>query len=550
MLASLIGLRHICFMISDPPHDADQASFASSPPPLHFNMARYCLAHSAEKYPEKTALTVIADGTSLSQQQSWSYCDVEALVLDYAALFRRKGLEPGSFVLLRLGNEPVFAFLFFAAIAAGLVPVPISAQFKQQDIARIIKDVDPDAVIISDQFEQEISALTESGNFTVLSLTQLEQQLSHNPAQREYHNSLAHDPAYLIYTSGTSAQPKGVLHAQRSAWGRRPMYRDWYDICASDIVLHAGAFNWTYTLGVGLTDPWANGASSIIFIGEKTPQIWPRLIAHYSVTLFAAVPSLYRQILKYTPPEELVMPSLRHGLCAGEALPTEVADTWYGATQTRLYQALGMSELSTYISFSPHIPLKPKASGKAQTGRQVDILPQNPDDGDAPLPPHQTGLLAVHRSDPGLMLGYWKRPDEERAVYRGAWFCGGDLAYKDEDGYIFHAGRANDLMNAFGYRVAPQEVEDILRRHSLVQDIAVAELAVAKDVEVIAAFIIAASGKTKQDEIEQSLRGYAAENLADYKQPRAYFFIDSLPQTANGKITRSSLRERYGYRPA
>src|SRR3546814_4360 len=134
----------------------------------------------------------------------------------------------------------------------------------------------------------------------------------------DYTDTAADDPAFLVYTSGTSGKPKGVLHAQRSAWGRRPMYQGWYGISESDTVLHAGAFNWTYTLGVGLTDPWANGATTVLYSGEKDVQVWPKLLERTGATLFAAVPTLYRQILHYCDLSKHDLSALRHGRTAGE----------------------------------------------------------------------------------------------------------------------------------------------------------------------------------------------------------------------------------------
>jgi acyl-coenzyme A synthetase/AMP-(fatty) acid ligase len=124
-------------------------------------------------------------------------------------------------------------------------------------------------------------------------------RLSRDAEPRPYAETSAEDPAFLIYTSGTIGQPKGVLHGHRSAWGRRPMYQGWYGIGETDIVLHAGAFNWTYTLGVGMIDPWANGATAVLYKGSPDPSVWPALIERFSVTIFATVPSLYRRILKY-----------------------------------------------------------------------------------------------------------------------------------------------------------------------------------------------------------------------------------------------------------
>jgi acyl-coenzyme A synthetase/AMP-(fatty) acid ligase len=301
-------------------------------------------------------------------------------------------------------------------------------------------------------------------------------------------------------------------------------------------MLHAGAFNWTFTLGVGLTDPWANGATAIVCTGDKRPELWPGLIAATGATLFAAVPGVYRQILKYARPEPQALGRLRHGLMAGETPPPGLIEDWTAATGRPLYEALGMSEISTYISTGPSVPHRPGSVGKAQPGRRVAILPVT--GGDEPLSPRSEGLIAVHRSDPGLMLGYWRRPEEEAQVFRGKWFVGGDLGSIDDDGYVTHLGRSNELMNACGYRVSPQEVEAALARCPGVSEVACTEIRVRSDVSVIAAFVVRAEG-TEPD--AAAIKTFAAEHLAAYKVPREVFFIDRIPRTANGKVQRKAL---------
>jgi acyl-coenzyme A synthetase/AMP-(fatty) acid ligase len=199
-----------------------------------------------------------------------------------------------------------------------------------------------------------------------------------------------------------------------------------------------------------------------------------------------------------------------------------------------------MSEMSTFISSSPSVPPKPGVVGKPQTGREVVILPN--EGGTRPLPAGESGLIAVHRTDPGLMLGYWKRPDEEALVMRGDWFCGGDLGVMDDEGYITHLGRNDDLMNAQGYRVSPLEVEQVLGDHSDVAEVAVTELQVAENVSVIGAFVVLEDG-AKAD--SQTLQDLAGSRLASYKCPREFVFVDHLPRTANGKVKRAELRRAY-----
>ncbi|WP_034430045.1 AMP-binding protein, partial [Candidatus Contendibacter odensensis] len=311
-----------------------------------------------------------------------------------------------------------------------------------------------------------------------------------------------------------------------------------YGITPDDVMLHAGAFNWTYTLGVGLTDPWANGATAVLYNGPHDVTVWPILMEKFQATLFAAVPGLYRQMLKYNDLSAFDLSSLRHGLTAGEALSVALLEQWRTATGKELYEALGMSECSTYISATPGQPIKVGSPGKSQPGRCVAVLPVA--GGEQPLPPGETGLLAVHRSDPGLMLGYWNRPDEEDLVYRGDWFIGGDLAQFDADGYLHYHGRNDDVMNAMGYRVSPLEVEQCLSRHPAVAEVAVTELAVREGVTVIAAFVV----PFDPDEIDAApLLAHAHVHLAAYKCPREIIFTDTLPRTVNGKVRRRDLAQ-------
>jgi acyl-coenzyme A synthetase/AMP-(fatty) acid ligase len=360
------------------------------------------------------------------------------------------------------------------------------------------------------------------------------------PPRDGYAATDAEDPAHLVYTSGTSGRPKGVLHAQRVALGRAPMHDHWIGLTSDDVLLHAGALNWTYTLGVGLLDPWSRGAGTVLYNGPRDPGVWPALIARHRATIFAAVPGIYRQILKYADLARHDLSSLRHGLAAGEPLPAALLGQWREATGLDIYEAFGMSEISTYISSGPGTPVRPGSPGRPQPGRRVAVLPV--EGGHEPLPSGETGLLAVHRSDPGLMLGYWNRPEEEEAALRGEWFLGGDLAAIDADGYVRYAGRNDDVMNAGGYRVSPMEVEAALADHPAVAEVAVAEVPVREDgVTAVAAFVVPRQGAAPDAD---AILAHAAERLAAYKRPRLVVLVPELPRSANGKVIRRALRDR------
>ena len=492
--------------------------------PARLNLAQVCLERQAQQTPDKIAL-IVTTGDNANNER-WTYAQLDRAVRSVGAGLLALGLKPRDRVLLRLPDSANYALLFFGAIAAGLVPVPISARLTVSDAAFLATDTDAAAVI---------GAILPGSGALLLDAAAVE-QLKQAVPMSFYADTAADDPAYMIYTSGTGSRPKGVLHAHRVVMGRAPMRQDWQAIGPDDVMLHAGAFNWSYTLGVGLLDPWAAGATAVLYAGTKAATVWPALIRSSGATLFAAVPSLYRQILKYSALNSADFSRLRHCLAAGEAMSPAIYSGWLAATGCQIYEAFGMSECSSFISSGPDVPVRPGSAGKPQIGRQVAVLPR--DAGTDPLPMGQVGLLAIHRSESGLMLGYWRRPEEDAATRRGDWFIGGDLAEFDADGYLWHRGRADDTMNAGGYRVSPVEVEAALADCPGIAELAVTEVQVRPDVTIIAAFAVrsAASNVTEGDILR-----HAQHRLAAYKQPKPVHFVEALPRSANGKLLRRAL---------
>ncbi|MEM9634444.1 MAG: class I adenylate-forming enzyme family protein [Pseudomonadota bacterium] len=492
------------------------------------NLAHYCLANAAPA-PEKTALEVVGAGGQVLEE--WTFGQINDTILAIASGLKASGLQPGDRVLLRIGHSSDFPLLFFGAIAGGFVPIPTSAQLTIAEVSSILEDSAARLVL-----HDGVTVVPEDAGVPMLGPDGIESLKKSVPG--EFAHTGDNDPAFLIYTSGTSGKPKGVLHAQRAAAARQPMYQGWYGITPADRLLHAGAFNWTYTLGVGLMDPWANGATSIVYDGPRDPDVWPQIIEASRASLFAAVPSLYRRMLKYGRVSPSSFPMLRHGLTAGEALPAGLYQEWKDRTGRELFEALGMSEISTYLSSGPNVAVRPGSPGKPQKGRKIAILSEESDTA-LPARRNEVGLLAVHRDEPGLMLGYWNRPEETREAFRGDWFLTGDRAREDEEGYYWYQGRVDDLMNSFGYRVAPEEVERALSAHPGVQEIAVTEVSVRAGVSLITAFVV----PQDMDTFDVSeLDAFAVENLAEYKRPKDYRIVDQLPRTPSGKVRRKALR--------
>jgi acyl-coenzyme A synthetase/AMP-(fatty) acid ligase len=493
--------------------------FDFGPPPAcpaPFNMAAHVLRR-ADDIPDKIALCVLG-------HEEWRYGALKSAVLGTATGLLRAGARPGDRVLMRLGNTVDFPLAYLGALAAGLVPVPTASALTIGEVAPIIATLDP-ALILHD------AQVPCPDDPRTLALDQLRAMRDLPPA--DWHMGDPERPGYIIYTSGTSGVPRAVVHAHRAIWARQMMFEGWYGLHAADRLLHAGAFNWTYTLGTGLMDPWTMGATALIPAAGTAATDLAALAAAHRATIFAAAPGVYRQLLNQS--SLPAMPDLRHGLSAGEKLPQATCARWHSATGTAVYEAYGMSECSTFISASPAHPVAPGVLGRPQQGRRVALLDEN---GSVPL--GEEGTIAVHRSDPGLMLGYLDAPLETAAKMRGEWFLTGDQGSMDRDHQITYLGRNDDMMNAGGFRVSPVEVEACLARLDEITAVGVAEVAIKPDVTVIAAFYTAA-----QPLDEDVLRRYAEDHMARYKQPRLYVHLPALPMGANGKILRRALRQNF-----
>lgn len=501
--------------------------FGPHPPcPDPFNLAEYVLT-GAGADPGKCALTIV--GEPDAPVQRLTYGEMKHRVLGAAAGLADNGLGAGDRVILRIGHEIDFPILFLAAAAIGAVPVPTSPMLSAHEARLIAAETEALFIIAAPDAQIDAAPCPQYAPNDLASTR-----------QAGFAATNANDLAYIIYTSGSSGRPKGVAHAHRAVWARRMMWDGWYGLTADDVMLHAGAFNWTYTLGAGLMDPWAIGASTLIYNGPRDPGVWSKLTADHGATIFAAAPGVYRQYLK-SGADPTGFAGLKHGLAAGETLSPEARATWDDMVGKPIFEALGMTEVSTFLSSSPSSLHRAGTAGRPQPGRQVALLP--PDGGDAPVPLGEPGVISVHGSDPGLMLGYWRDDAQTKASMRGDWFLTGDVGRMDADGYITFLGRNDDMMNALGYRVAPEEVEAALVAHPAIQAAAAVELKVRSDLSLIAAFVECKSDRPTEDD----LTTFAASRLADYKVPKLWRFIDALPRNPNGKLQRRKLREAHDF---
>lgn len=479
--------------------------------PDRLNLAHYALWSNGAAN-DKVALVVL--GPDFTQELTFG--QLRDAVLKTAGGLCQAGLRPGQKVLMRLGNTPDFPIVYLGAIAAGLIAVPTAASLGEDEITKITARLQPDAIVAAPGI-----ALPRSDDPVLSPQTLSEAKPLEQPA-----DTRANDPAYIVFTSGTSGIPTGVIHAHRAILARQMMTQGWYALTAEDRMLHAGAFNWTYTLGTGLLDPWALGATALVLAPGTAPDALPDLALRHNATMIAGAPGIFRRLLKSPMP---ALPKLRHALAAGEKLPQSLRESWRNATGTNIHEAFGQSECSTFISGSPDRPAPADTLGYAQPGRAIAILGP-----DGPVPRGEVGAIAIHQSDPGLMLDYLG--DDAATRTRGDWFLTGDQGLMRDDGAIEYHGRTDDILTAGGFRVSPIEVETAMMRHPGIDEAAAVDHAVNSETKVIALHY---TGPATLD--DATLTSHASAHLARYKQPRLFIHEQSLPRNANGKLLRRAL---------
>ncbi|MCL0061528.1 aldolase/citrate lyase family protein [Thermodesulfovibrionales bacterium] len=520
--------------------------------PEFFNIGTACTSKHLGTEKEHSIAMIIEDdhlGTA-----TISYKELADQSDRFAAFMLSIGIKERDRILIFLKNSLAYPISFFGILKAGMIGVPTSTLLSGSEVKYLAMDSQAKAIVLSapmydnlfPYFEDlynlkniivagidSVDELRKPKKIQVYSLKKVLEVTS--PIKNPY-NSKVGEPAYLVYTSGTSGFPKGVLHSHRSLLGRTPASKYWFDFKEHDLILHSGKFNWTYVLGSGLMDPLYHGHMVIAHEGENNPDTLINLIKKHNCTIFIGVPTIYRQIIQKTKYTQDDTPSLRHCMSAGESLSAEIIGAWQERFNQNIYEAIGMSELSYYISHSVYQPIRPGSAGFVQPGHLVKIL--NPDTLEE-VGIEEEGMICVSLDDPGLFLEYWHLEEETRKAKRNGYFFTGDYAKKDKDGYIWFLGRKDDIINTFGYRVSPYEIERIMKMHPKVADC----VALGLDVEAGKTIVVAAiipHGDISEGE-EQHILEYGQENLARYKCPKQLFIRSDFPRAKNGKVIRKEL---------
>lgn len=529
--------------------------------PEYFNIGVACSdTHLDTSKADEVAMIVEDDtfGTS-----TITFAELAEQTGRFAQVLRDLGVVAGDRILIRLPNSLDYPIAFLGAMKTGAISVPTSTLLTAEEVAYLAKDsgavvlvTDAAAwVAMSAKMQENIAQtpnlkhilLTQltsevpiSGVFNVLSL---KAALSVVQQAEPAYATRAEDPAYLVYTSGTTGYPKGVLHAHRALLGRQPAAEYWFNYSEQlqDRIMHSGKFNWTYVLGTGLMDPLYLGKTVIVHEGKNDAQKWLGLIAKHQATIFIGVPTIYRQLLQKTIATQADIPSVRHFMSAGEHLSDEVLTQWRERFGVDIYEAVGMSEFSYYLSQSIYRPIRAGSAGFPQPGHDITLL--NPETRE-PVAEGEEGMICVPDSDPGLFLSYWNLPEETTKYNHDGYFFTGDYAKYDADGYIWFLGRKDDIIKSFGYRVSPYEIERVYKGHPAVADCAAVGEEIEKDKLLVVIYVIP---KPDADIQADELIAFGKQHLAAYKSPKTVYLAKEFPRTKNGKILRKDVGPAIAY---
>ena len=503
---------------------------------------------------DRTKLALISVDPTGQTAQQHTFWDLKVQSNRFANILADLDVGKGDRVLVMLPRIPEWYVVLLGLIKVGAVPVPTTTLCTSRDIEYRINEADANLAITD--LENAAKLDEAAGNCpslrTLLTVdgskrgwVAYEERMavasSHLDAPVRTRSD---DPLLIYFTSGTVGYPKMVLHTQASyGLGHILTAKFWHDLKPTDLQWTLSDTGWAKAAYGKLFGQWHQGAAVLQHDarGRFDAGLTLGILEKYGVTCFCAPPTAYRMMVledlnKYD------LPHLRHCTGAGEPLNPEVMKQWHDGTGLDIYDGYGQTETVLLVGNYRAIPIKPGSMGKPMPGFQIAIVDAEGQE----LPIGEEGQIAVKvkpERPVGLFQEYWKDTESMERSFHGEWYFTGDKAYRDDDGYFWFVGRADDVIISAGYRIGPFEVESALIEHPAVAESAVVASPDPVRGEIVKAFVILAPGYVPSDELAQSLQEHVRNATAPYKYPRAIEFVSELPKTISGKIRRVELRD-------
>jgi benzoate-CoA ligase len=513
-----------------------------APPPERFNFARHLLELNADR-ASKPAL--------IDDQGTLTYGELADQVRRFSSALRALGLRREERVLLLMHDSSDWVVAFLGALHAGVVPVAVNTLLTAQDYAYMLSNSRAQAALVSaallPTLQSALAAQPNEVKHVVVSratealpagMHPFTTLVASHAAAADAADTHGDEPAFWLYSSGSTGAPKGAVHTQANLYWTAELYgKGVLDLRENDTVFSAAKLFFAYGLGNALTFPLSVGATVLLMAERATPQACFKRFTEHKPTVFYGAPTGYGGMLASPDLPKKSDVALRLCSSAGEALPQDIGQRWTQHFGVEIIDGIGSTEmLHVFLSNRPG-DVRYGTTGKPVPGYEIELRGE---DGQ-PVPDGEIGDLYI--KGPSAALMYWNNRTKSRDTFQGGWTKAGDKYTRDADGYCTYAGRNDDMLKVSGIYVSPFEVEATLVQHAAVLEAAVIGKVDADGLTKTKAFVVLKAGAAAT---EAELQAFVKEKLAPYKYPRFIEFLPELPKTATGKIQRFRLREREG----
>jgi acyl-coenzyme A synthetase/AMP-(fatty) acid ligase len=506
--------------------------------PSSFNFIADVLHPRARTTPARVAVIGIDRFGAVDR---WTFGRIAEASDRLAAALLELGIQRGDRVVIFMNRNPHWMIAIAGCLHIGAIPVPCVTQISASEISYRVHLGGARAAIASSDLTRRFTDVE----------TELPVRIAHGhaPGWLDLQAIIdtprtappvaampAETPALMYFTSGSAGPAKAVVHAARSVYVR--CWQPWTQLTMSgdDIIWTTSDTGWTRAASCLLFGAWMHNATSLIVEGNLSPGEKVDLLARHGVTIFGAVATELRQIMVGAGKADL--PRLRLTLSAGEAMTAELSERWTAFSGAPLIVGYGQTETATSTLTDPARDAVNGMIGRPIEGNDITVLKEGQQ-----TEPGEHGEIAFAGNNPGLMLGYWQGDNWSVAFDRDGWHMTGDSGYVDTAGNIFFVGRSDDVISSSGYRIGPTEVENALMRHPSVQECAVAASPDAGRGEIVKAFVVLRPGASPSEQLAGDIQDFVKHEIAPFKYPRQIEFVNDLPRTASGKISRRVLRE-------
>ena len=480
-----------------------------------------------------------------------TYDELRSETLRHAQVLSTLGVAPGERVALLLHDSPEWIAAFIAICSFGAIAVPINMALPAEEHCSILNNSGARSAIVENDIRSRLLTIApeklhqlkdvigvdrkRSEEGSTLQQLLLEASKASLP---EFADPTETQPAFILYTSGSTGEPKGAVHRQADIFHTNATFcREVLRLTPEDRLFSSSRLPFAYGLGNSLTFPLLNSATSILCLEKPTPEVISQMFSQRHPTIFFGVPVVYNLLLEHhRSGKTLDCSSLRLCISAGEALPAHLGEEWEKEFGVQLLDGIGSTEMLHMFMSNHDGDLRYGTSGKLLAGYEARLLTETGEVGIG-----EEGQLWIKGNSAAMR--YWEKPEESKRTFVDGWVRTGDLYKRDADGYWTHMGRSDDCFKSSGKWVSPIEVEGVLLRSKEVVRVAVVEDFDANGLPGACAFVVCKELESDLARVEQKLRELAANALPRFKQPRRYMFVQELPYTVTGKIQRFKLRQ-------